>query len=251
MDKGNEKVVRAEYNGVINYGFLEDSCIEWARGEIPSLERTGDFAEIDRCKLLAPLTPQKIIIIAINYDDKKKIPVQEREAPIVVLKPLTTLIGPGDNIIYPQNTNAVNYEAEVAVVIGKSAKNVSVEDAMDYVFGFTLVNDVTDAERLTGQWTFGKGHDTFLPMGPAIVVSQDYRDITVEGYLNGARVQNGHWRHLIRSVPELICLISSFMTLVPGDVICAGTPSGIGRLQRGDVFTVKNEFIGELTNRVV
>ena len=251
MNRESIKIVRAEYEGAVRYGFLMEDYVEWAYGGISSLKKTGDYAPIDQCRILAPVIPQKIIIIASNYNDKEKIPAQERAEPIVVLKPLTALIGPGDAIVYPQNTNTVKFEAEAAVVMGKPAKNIPVAKVMDHVLGFTLVNDVTDAEPMIGQWTFGKGHDTFLPMGPAIVVSRDYTEVTFQGYLNGVLVQEGHWCHLIRSVPELVSHVSDYMTLLPGDIICAGTPSGSGQLKRGDIFTVKNDFIGELTNRVI
>jgi 2-keto-4-pentenoate hydratase/2-oxohepta-3-ene-1,7-dioic acid hydratase in catechol pathway len=252
MQRDCLKIVRFDHRGNIRYGFLTDDGVEIATGELQSLQKTGETLPLDECKLLAPVAPQKIIIVARNYNSKEKTPKDKRAQPLAVLKPPTSIVGAGDDIIYPSAvSNKVFFEAEAAVIIGKTAKNVPQEKAADYILGFTLVNDVTDRTNIVdGQLFFAKAHDTFLPMGPAIVVTRDCSNVSIKGYLNGKLVQDGSWDHLVYSPLELIEMFSKFMTLLPGDVICMGTPDGASELRVGDTFTVQNEFIGELTNKV-
>jgi 2-keto-4-pentenoate hydratase/2-oxohepta-3-ene-1,7-dioic acid hydratase in catechol pathway len=175
------------------------------------------------------------------------------ESPIIFIKPTTCIIGPEENIVYPPSTTRVDYECELGVVIGKRTRMASVDDALDCVFGYTCVNDVTarDHQRDDGQWTRGKGHDTFGPMGPCIETDLDPGNVVVSTWLNGELKQQQNTSDLIFSVPEMISFISGVMTLLPGDVIATGTPSGIGPMKPGDAVEIKIEPIGVLKNYVV
>lgn len=254
MDKQNNTViVKVLFDNKISYGFLENETVLFASGTIDNLVKTGEAVHIRNCRLLAPVADGKLIIVASNYTEGK-LPDRmsdDRKRPIYVLKPATAVIGPGDDIVYPSNCKEVHYEAEIGVVIGKTAKNVGVKDALNYVLGYTLINDITDRGRLEGQWTFAKGRDTFLPVGPSIWVRNSDEGLFAEGVQNGQLVQRVDTDHLTHSVAELISEISKFMTLLPGDLICSGTSHGGGALKVGDIFIVRHPVIGELRNKVV
>jgi 2-keto-4-pentenoate hydratase/2-oxohepta-3-ene-1,7-dioic acid hydratase in catechol pathway len=215
---------------------------------------TGKTFNIADIKLLAPCEPSKIIALGLNYrshaeETNNPIP----QSPLLFLMPPTAIIGPEDNIVYPASSTRVDYECELAVVIGKTARMVTADDALDYVFGYTCLNDITarDHQRDDGQWTRGKGHDTFAPFGPCIETELDPGNVTVETYLNSELKQRGNTADLIFPVPEIISFISNVMTLLPGDVIATGTPSGIGPVQPGDTVEVRIEPVGTLRNYVV
>jgi 2-keto-4-pentenoate hydratase/2-oxohepta-3-ene-1,7-dioic acid hydratase in catechol pathway len=205
-------------------------------------------------RVLAPVLPSKIVAVGLNYRDHaaeqgKALPAE----PLIFLKPSTAVIGPGEPIRLPPGAGRVDHEAEAGVVIRRRAYRVSAADAADYMLGITCVNDVTarDIQRRENQYTRPKGFDTFAPLGPAIAVGLDAADLSVEGLVNGAPRQASSTRQLIFSVPELIAFISGIMTLLPGDIISTGTPSGIGPLIAGDQVTVRVAGVGELTNPVV
>jgi 2-keto-4-pentenoate hydratase/2-oxohepta-3-ene-1,7-dioic acid hydratase in catechol pathway len=163
------------------------------------------------------------------------------------------VIGPGEGIVYPKMTGRLDYEAELAVVIGKKAKSVPEEKAADYILGYTCLNDVTarDLQPKDGQWTLSKGFDTFAPIGPWIVTDIDPHRLDIATYLNGERRQYSNTKNLIFSPHRLVSYISSVMSLLPGDVIATGTPSGIGRMSVGDRVDVVIENIGTLTNTII
>jgi 2-keto-4-pentenoate hydratase/2-oxohepta-3-ene-1,7-dioic acid hydratase in catechol pathway len=173
--------------------------------------------------------------------------------PLLFLKPSTAVIGTEDNIIYPEMTKRVDYEGELGVVIKKKASQVSAKEALDYVLGYTCFNDVSarDIQRSDVQWTRAKGFDTFAAMGPWIETDVDPENAPVETYLNGELKQKGNTSDLIYSVREVISFISNVMTLLPGDVIATGTPSGIGPMNPGDTVEIKIVPIGTLRNYVV
>jgi len=205
-------------------------------------------------KVLAPVVPSKIVAVGLNYRDHaaeqgKPLPPE----PLIFLKPSTAVIGPGDAIAIPDGVGRVDHEAEAGIVIRRRATRVEVADALDYVLGVTCVNDVTarDIQRRENQYTRPKGFDTFAPVGPAIALGLDLSDLPVEGLVNGVRRQASSTRQLIFPVAELVAFISNVMTLLPGDIISTGTPSGIGPLQPGDVVTVRVGGVGDLTNPVV
>jgi len=209
-----------------------------------------------KTKLLAPVQPSKIICVGLNYAlhvKESQSATQIPEQPVLFMKPPTAVIGPDDDIVYPPSSARVDYEAELAVVIGKTARHVAESDAEKYIFGYTCLNDVTarDLQKKDGQWTRGKGFDTFCPIGPWVETELDYRNTVVESYLNGQRKQSGNTADMLFPVPFLVSYISQVMTLLPGDVISTGTPEGISPMQPGDTIEIRVSGIGSLINRVV
>jgi len=193
------------------------------------------------------------VALGLNYHNHaKELNSPLPNAPLIFLKPSTAVIGPEDNIIYPAASTRVDYEGELAVVIKKSVWRVSIEEALDYVLGYTCFNDVTarDLQSQTGQWTRAKGFDTFAAVGPCIETELDPGNVVLETYLNGELKQQGSTSDLIYSIPELINFISNVMSLLPGDIIATGTPSGIGPMYPGDTVEIKIEPIGTLRNYV-
>ncbi len=215
----------------------------------------GREHRLDEVKLLAPCTPSKIICLGVNYRShavETGLPVPP--VPLLFLKPPTAVIGPEDRIVLPrQEKRRVDYEAELAVVIGRHARGVPRERARECVLGYTCFNDVSErySQKADGQWTRAKGHDTFAPMGPWIESEADPGDLAVESFLNGELRQSARTSDLIFGVDEIISFASGIMTLLPGDVIATGTPSGVGRMQPGDVIEIRIEKIGTLRNYVV
>ena len=249
------KTVRFRVHDTEHYGILEGDVITKLAQEpydrIMPLDKTYDLKEV---KLLSPCAPTKIVALGLNYKshaEETHNPIPE--SPIIFIKPTTCIIGPEENIVYPPSTTRVDYECELGVVMGKKATMVSVDNALDYVFGYTCVNDVTarDHQRDDVQWTRGKGHDTFGPVGPCIETDLDSGNVVVSTYLNGELKQQQNTSDLIFSVPEMISFISGVMTLLPGDVIASGTPSGIGPIKPGDTVEIRIEPIGILRNYVV
>jgi 2-keto-4-pentenoate hydratase/2-oxohepta-3-ene-1,7-dioic acid hydratase in catechol pathway len=208
----------------------------------------------DEATLLAPCAPSKIVCLGVNYRAHATEFGHELPAsPLIFLKPPSAVIGPDEAIIYPpQWTQRVDYEAEMAVVIGQRAARVAEGTALDYVFGYTCLNDVTarDLQRSDGQWTRGKSFDTFCPVGPVIVCGLDPGALRVAGYVNGDVRQDASTADLIFGVPEIVSFVSHVMTLEPGDVIATGTPSGVGPLAPGDTVEIEVEGIGRLRNHV-
>jgi 2-keto-4-pentenoate hydratase/2-oxohepta-3-ene-1,7-dioic acid hydratase in catechol pathway len=211
----------------------------------------GAFAPAVR--LLAPIAPSKIVAIGLNYRDHaaeqgKPLPKE----PMLFLKPSTAVVGPGDTIQLPPGVGRVDHEAEMGIVIGRRATRVRAADAGGYILGVTCSNDVTarDMQNRGYQYSHVKGFDTFAALGPSIAVGLDPADLAVEGWVNGVRRQSSRTNQLVFSAGELLEYISAIMTLLPGDVISTGTPSGIGPLVDGDTVTIKVEGVGELTNPV-
>jgi 2-keto-4-pentenoate hydratase/2-oxohepta-3-ene-1,7-dioic acid hydratase in catechol pathway len=249
------KTVRFKVDETEHYGILDGNVITKLAQEpydrIMPLDKTYDLNEV---KLLAPCTPTKIVALGLNYKshaEETHNPVPE--SPIIFIKPTTCIIGPEDNIVYPPSTTRVDYECELGVVIGKRMRMAAIDDVLDYVFGYTCVNDVTarDHQRDDVQWTRGKGHDTFGPIGPCIETELDPGNVVVSTYLNNELKQQQNTSDLIFSVPEMISFISGVMTLLPGDIIATGTPSGIGPMKPGDTVEIKIDPIGVLRNYVV
>lgn len=210
--------------------------------------------DLDSVELLPPTQPSKIICVGRNYvDHAKEHGVEVPEAPLLFLKPPSTLIGDRMPIVLPPQSNQVEHEAELAVVVGKRGRWISPGDAADYVFGFTIANDVTarDLQRRDGQWTRGKGFDTFCPVGPWIDTEIDSFDLLVTCRVNQDVRQMASTRDMVFSIPQLIAFASSFMTLEPGDLLLTGTPAGVSPLNAGDTVEISIEGIGELTNPVV
>ena len=256
------KILRFAINGKINYGVLEDDRVRVMvstpyshfRRSDSSLRLTDSIYKLKEVRLLAPCLPSKIVALGLNYrshaeETKLEIP----SVPLIFLKPSTAVVGPDDKIVYPEVSRRVDYEGELAVVIGKKAKAVDGARAEEYILGYTCLNDVSARyeQRDDGQWTRAKSYDTFAPIGPYIETDISPNDLRIETYLNGELRQCARTSDLIFPVDMLVSFISGIMTLLPGDVIATGTPSGIGPMKPGDVVEVKIEGIGMLRNYVV
>ena len=253
-----DRIYRIDYRGQPRYAVEDVRNGQWRliEGDIFDRYEAGEAIASTGHRLLAPVLPSKIVCVGLNYKDhaaevNKPLPPE----PLLFIKPSTSVIGPGEPIVIPPDVGRVDHEAELAVVIGQRASRVSEADAHRYILGLTCVNDVTARElQVKGAgYTTAKGFDTFAPVGPCIATGIDYtraEGLTVEGSVNGQRRQSSSTRELIFPIPRLLAFISSIMTLLPGDIISTGTPSGIGALVPGDRVTIKVEGVGELTNPV-
>lgn len=250
------RYARAVWNGRVICGYVNGGEIEVLRCDIftdPQAAPTGERVKLDGAALLAPCCPTKVVAIGINYrDHASEMGHDLPEDPVIFLKPATSVIGPNDAIVRPGQSSRVDFEAECAVVISKTCRNVSAADAGLYIFGYTCCNDVTarDLQKKDGQWTRAKGFDTFCPLGPWIETEFDAGNADVESRLNGRIMQHSNTKYLINSIPRLVEFVSSVMTLLPGDVITTGTPSGIGPMQAEDVIEIEVSGIGTLKNIV-
>jgi 2-keto-4-pentenoate hydratase/2-oxohepta-3-ene-1,7-dioic acid hydratase in catechol pathway len=203
--------------------------------------------------LLPPTTPTKIVCIGRNYaDHAKELGNEAPSEPLLFLKPPSALLAPGGTIVRPSQSQLVHHEGELAIVVGREAKNVSRERWRDYVLGFTCANDVSarDLQRKDVQFTRGKGFDTFCPIGPHIETDLDPSDLRVVTRVNGEVKQDGRTSQMIFPCDVVFAYISEHMTLMPGDLILTGTPAGVGSLNAGDAVEVEIEGIGTLTNAV-
>jgi 2-keto-4-pentenoate hydratase/2-oxohepta-3-ene-1,7-dioic acid hydratase in catechol pathway len=204
--------------------------------------------------LLAPVLPSKLVCVGKNYAaHAAEFGMDVPEEPLLFLKPSTAVIGPGDAIRLLPISRRIDYEGELAVVMGRLARNVRAEDASRFILGYTCANDVTlrDLQKTDDQWARAKGFDGSAPLGPWIETSVDPTDAVIETRLNGDVVQHASTSDMVFGVAELIAYVTSFMTLLPGDALLTGTPEGVGRLQAGDVVEVEVEGVGTLRNAVV
>jgi len=251
------RIARYEYEGRARHGLADPESgkvRELAAGPFDGVETTGDARRLEEVRLLAPVVPGKIVAVGLNYKDHaRELGMKIPEEPLLFLKAPSALNDPGGEIVYPPQSQRIDYEAELAVVIGRVAKNVKEKDAAAHILGYTGINDVTarDLQMKDVQFARSKGFDTFAPLGPWIVTDFDPTEASVRCLVNGEVRQDGNTREMIASVYRLVAFISSFMTLFPGDVIATGTPPGVGSLRVGDVVTVEVGGIGALTNRVV
>ena len=222
-----------------------------------SVKLTGERRGMDDVRLLAPVIPRsKIVAVGRNYaahaaEMSEEVP----KTPLTFFKPNTSVIGPGEPIIYPAASREVSYEGELAVVIGRICKEVPTSRVPEVIFGYTVANDVTarDLQKTDGQWARAKGYDTFCPLGPWITTHQELDEVAslaIRTSLDGELRQDGNTKDLIFTIPEIVAYISSYTTLLPGDVILTGTPSGVGPMLPGQVVSVDIEGIGTLTNPV-
>ena len=212
---------------------------------------TGDRWALPDVRLLSPILPSKVVAIGKNYaDHAKEMGGEAPETPMIFLKPSTSVIGDGDSIRLPASSSEVHYEGELAVVIGRPARNVSRDDALGYVLGYACANDITarDQQRADVQFTRAKGYDSFCPLGPWIETVLDPSDLRLTTRVNGEIVQDGRTSQMIHDVAAQLAFMSGVMTLLPGDVILTGTPAGVGAIKDGDTVSVEIEGIGTLTN---
>lgn len=239
------------------YGLVEGDTLFAADGDpFSGLTKGASVGPFADAHILAPIEPGKVIAIGMNYlkhvteiDPTRTVPTE----PVVFMKPQSSIIGPGVPIELAYPENDTHYEAELVVVIGKTAKRVAAADALDYVLGYTAGNDVSDrVQQAAGiQWIRAKGYDTYLPLGPVISDEVDPANADVQSRLNGQERQTDNTSGLIFSVPVLISFLSDVMTLNPGDIIMTGTPHGVGGLHAGDTIEVEVEGVGVLSNPVV
>ena len=205
-------------------------------------------------KLLAPVIPRsKVVCIGKNYaDHAAEMDSEVPSEPIIFIKPNTSVIGPNEVIIWPRMSERVDYEAELAIVIGRICKEVPASKANDVIYGYTLANDVTarDLQKKDGQWSRAKGFDTFCPLGPWIETEFNPGDQKITSTLNGEVKQSSMLSEMIFKVPQIVEFVTNVMTLLPGDVILTGTPAGIGPMPSGASITVAIEGLGALTNKV-
>lgn len=248
------RVYRIEIDGRAELAIERDGVWRRLEGDLFGAHRPGDAFEPDGLRVLPPVTPSKIVAVGLNYrDHAKEMGKALPSEPLIFLKPPSAVIGPGASIVIPPGAGRVDYEAEVGIVIGRTARKVRAAEARDYVLGLTCVNDVTDRDlqKRDVQYTRAKGFDTFAPVGPAIAVGLDWAGLAVGSTVNGDTRQASSTREMIFPPERVVEFVSHVMTLLPGDVIATGTPPGVGPLAPGDRVAVAVEGIGELVNDVV
>jgi 2-keto-4-pentenoate hydratase/2-oxohepta-3-ene-1,7-dioic acid hydratase in catechol pathway len=225
------------------------------RDENGQLQPHDTLIPKNEAKLIAPVTPSKIIAVGLNYrSHAKELDMLIPDNPILFLKPLTALAGPFDKIQYPVASQQVDFEGELALVIGAKGRCIPEEKAKEYIMGYTLANDITarDLQKKDGQWTRAKGFDGFCPVGPCVRTGiEDPETLEFKTYLNGEERQHGKVSDFIFTIPQIIAFVSEVMTLLPGDIILTGTPPGIGPVQPGDTVRIECEPIGVLENTFV
>ncbi len=250
------KIINFTYSKNSSYGIIDGDTIFPIKGNIFDefkIDKSTAIS-IEKIKYLPPVFPSKIIAIGLNYrDHTEELKMEIPEEPKLFMKPSTSVIGHGDYIVYPDSSNRVDYEAELAAVVKKKAYKISPEKARDYILGYTCLNDVTarDLQKKDGQWTRAKSFDTFCPIGPVIETDIDPDNVNVISRLNGETKQASSTRNFIFPMYELFSFISNIMTLLPGDIITTGTPSGIGPMKPGDEIEIEVEGIGVLKNKVI
>ncbi|WLD93579.1 fumarylacetoacetate hydrolase family protein [Alkalihalobacillus sp. AL-G] len=250
------KFVRFQLKGTdkISTGLLTDSRIKEITGDIFGYwiltETIYDEKEVI---LLSPVVPNQVIGIGANFvSTKEELPENLPDMPVFFFKPTSSVIGTGETIKLPNGVDKVKFESELAVIIGKEAKDLSESEVNDYIFGYTVANDVTAPEYFhpDGHWTIGKSFDSFTPLGPAIETNLDLKSIHVQSYLNDEKQQDGELGLMILSLQKMVSYLSTVMTLKPGDVILTGAPVGAGYLVEGDTIECRIEGIGSLKNQV-
>lgn len=261
-----QRYVRFEHAGTIAAGLqVDDRILELKGSMFEGARPTGREFPLTQCRLLVPCEPSKVIAVGLNYRSHR-VHVEAEEGvfltvtgkpadkgqPIVFAKFPTSLITDGAPIVFPEGATNVHFEGELALVVGKKAKNVSVESAREHVFGVSICNDLVDREWLLGdlQWFRAKGADGFGPMGPAIVTGLDYNNLRLETRVNGEVRQSSNTGELVFSPDQILSYCSRYVTLLPGDVIFTGTPGKTQAVTRGDTIEIEIEGIGTLRNTV-
>ncbi|WEK14593.1 MAG: fumarylacetoacetate hydrolase family protein [Candidatus Microbacterium phytovorans] len=249
------KIARFRHDDAIRFGILDDGDLVVLAGDplFAGFETTGERVALADAVLLAPVIPRsKVVCVGKNYRDHAAEMGGEAPAePLLFLKPNTSVIGPGDVIVRPRQSERTDFEGELAVVIGRVAKDVPAADADSYIFGYTVANDVTarDLQRSDGQWARAKGFDTFCPLGPVIETEFDLDGgHRIVSRVNGEVRQDGPLSDMVHSVADIIAYASAAFTLLPGDVVLTGTPAGIGPFEAGDTVEVEISGIGVLRN---
>ena len=258
------RIARFSVDDEPRYGVVETDDPEGLVGTVNVLDSdplyrsaqfTGEKLQLADVRLLAPVIPRsKVVCVGRNYAaHAAELGNDVPKEPMIFLKPNTSVIGPRDGIVYPEQTNDLHFEGELAIVIGRICRDLPKERVNEVIFGYTIANDVTarDLQKTDGQWARAKGYDTFCPLGPWISTELDVSDLRVTTELNGEPRQDGRTSQFIFDIPEVLAYITSFTTLLPGDVVLTGTPAGVGPMLPGDEVSVSVEGIGTLTNKVI
>ena len=248
------RIARFSHNDAIKYGIVDETDLVVLAGDpmFAGFETTGERVPLADAALLAPVIPRsKVVCVGLNYvDHASEVSMEAPAEPLLFIKPNTAVVGPGDAIVRPRQSQQTEFEGELAVVIGRIAKNVTAENALDYVFGYTIGNDISarDLQFSDGQWARAKGFDTFCPLGPAIETDFDPEKARLTTSLNGKIRQDAPLSDMIFSVAEIVAYASEAFTLLPGDVILTGTPAGVGPFVAGDKIEVAISGLGTLRN---
>jgi 2-keto-4-pentenoate hydratase/2-oxohepta-3-ene-1,7-dioic acid hydratase in catechol pathway len=251
------KIARFSSSGSIHFGIVDGDDLVVLGGDpmFQGFDTTGERVPLAQATLLAPSIPRsKVVGIGKNYVDHVREmggdepPVE----PLLFLKPNTSVVGPEDTIVLPRQSARVEFEGELAVVIGSIAKNVTADRAAEVIFGYTIANDVTarDLQRSDSQWTRAKGFDTFCPVGPFVETDFDVEAATLTTTVNGDVKQSAPLTDMVHGVADIVAYASSVFTLLPGDIILTGTPAGVGPIVVGDVVEVSISGLGTLSNPV-
>ena len=239
----------------VHNGVLASDQIREIKGDLfGEWEYSGKTFTLSEVHLLAPLIPNSIIGIGANYvTNESELPDEIPEIPVFFFKPNSSVLGPGEEIVIPQGIDQVKFESELAVVIGKEARNIPESEVLDYVFGYTVGNDVTAPQffHQDGHWTIGKSFDTFTPLGPVIETDLDPFELSVEARLNEEEKQNSATKLMIVPIREMLSYLTKVMTLKPGDVILTGSPAGAELVGAGDIIACTIKEIGTLENQFV
>jgi len=249
------RIVRYQYkNQPAKYGWIFEDNIGEIEGNIfGEYRRQEAILPLANVKLLAPSQPSKIICVGRNYvEHARELGNDVPKVPLIFFKPPSSIINPGEYIILPPQSQQVEHEAELVAVIGRRGRNITAEDARNYILGYTIGNDITarDLQKTDGQWTRAKGFDTFCSLGPWIDTDFDISDALITCKVTGQPRQMASTRDMVFSVSTLVAFISSIMTLEPGDIVFTGTPAGVGALKAGDEVVVEIDGLGVLSNPV-
>jgi len=253
------RIARYSHDGDVKFGIVEGAAesgaelADIAGHPFGPISFTGERRPVESVRLLPPVLPSKVVAIGKNYaDHASEMGGDVPERPLVFLKPSTSVVGSGDVIAYPPSSSRVDYEGELAVIIGRLCRDVPESRAAEVVFGYACANDVTarDQQASDGQWSRAKGYDSFCPLGPWIETDISPDDLRITTRLNGETKQDGRTSQIVHKIPALIAYITACMTLLPGDVILTGTPAGVGPMEIGDEVEVEIEGIGRLVNVV-
>lgn len=242
-------------DGIARCAVLEQGRLHEIEGDIfTEWKKTGNIYEESKVNLLAPFIPNSIIGVGRNYVAKDETkPDRLPQIPVLFYKPVSSLIGPEDKIVMPSSLKEIKFESELAVVLGKKAYKITEEEALEYVFGYTIANDITAPQYFhpDGHWMVGKSFDTFTPIGPYLETELDLSTLNVQAEHNGTLKQNSHLDLMILSIPYLISYLSNVMTLQPGDIFLSGSPAGAEFMVVGDSISCTIDGIGVLSNRVI
>ena len=249
------KVARFSNGADPRFGIVDGPELVVLKGHplVAGYQTTGERIPLKEVKLLAPTIPSKIVCIGKNFaDHAAEIGEEVTAEPLIFFKPSSAIVGHGDAIIIPPQSKQVELEAELCLVIGKLAKNVSEEKALEYLWGVTIANDVTarDLQFGDGQWARSKGFDTFCPLGPWVETEFSPDGQVIESRINGEVRQNVAISEMVHNIPSIISYVSRNMSLLPGDIILTGSPAGISVINSGDLIECEIEGIGILSNPV-